>query len=199
MKKYRRIKLGKFQPLMPIIISLVAMLIIFIVAFFATNLVMKMVVGHKNEVFVPNLENVQFDVARKQCRKMKLFVRLEQKVYSDSIPRGYIVSQKPKSGLKTKKNRTIEVTASLGPEMVRIPFLENLTVLQAKLKLQNAGLRLGKKTYRYSEDVKKDRIIYSQPMADKLISKRGEVEVIVSMGNFSQEKSTEDWGGLLDD
>jgi len=199
MKKYRRIKLGKFQPLMPIIISLVAMLIIFIVAFFATNLVMKMVVGHKNEVFVPNLENVQFDVARKQCRKMKLFVRLEQKVYSDSIPRGYIVSQKPKSGLKTKKNRTIEVTASLGPEMVRIPFLENLTVLQAKLKLQNAGLRLGKKTYRYSEDVKKDRIIYSQPMADKLISKRGEVEVIVSMGNFSQEKSTEDWGGLLGD
>ncbi|MBT3168651.1 MAG: PASTA domain-containing protein [Candidatus Cloacimonetes bacterium] len=199
MKKYRRIKLGKFQPLLPIIISLVAMLIIFIVAFFATNLVMKIVVGHKNVVEVPNLENVQFDVARKQCRKMKLFVRLEQKVYSDSIPRGYIVSQKPKSGLKTKKNRTIEVAASLGPEMVRIPFLENLTVLQAKLKLQNAGLRLGKETYRYSEDVKKDRIIYSKPMADKLISKKGRVEIIVSMGNFSQEKSNENWIDLLND
>jgi beta-lactam-binding protein with PASTA domain len=198
-KKYRRIKLGKFQPLLPIIISLVAMLIIFIVAFFATNLVMKIVVGHKNVVEVPNLENVQFDVARKQCRKMKLFVRLEQKVYSDSIPRGYIVSQKPKSGLKTKKNRTIEVAASLGPEMVRIPFLENLTVLQAKLKLQNAGLRLGKETYRYSEDVKKDRIIYSKPMADKLISKKGRVEIIVSMGNFSQEKSNENWIDLLND
>jgi serine/threonine-protein kinase len=175
------------------------MLIIFIVAFFATNLVMKIVVGHKNVVEVPNLENVQFDVARKQCRKMKLFVRLEQKVYSDSIPRGYIVSQKPKSGLKTKKNRTIEVAASLGPEMVRIPFLENLTVLQAKLKLQNAGLRLGKETYRYSEDVKKDRIIYSKPMADKLISKKGRVEIIVSMGNFSQEKSNENWIDLLND
>ena len=199
MKKYRRIKLGKFQPLLPIIISLVAMLIVFIVAFFATNLVMKIVVGHKNVVEVPNLENVQFDVARKQCRKMKLFVRLEQKVYSDSIPRGYIVSQKPKSGLKTKKNRTIEVAASLGPEMVRIPFLENLTVLQAKLKLQNAGLRLGKETYRYSEDVKKDRIIYSKPMADKLISKKGRVEIIVSMGNFSQEKSNENWIDLLND
>ncbi len=183
---------------LPYLIASGILILIFIIAFFGIDFVMRIAVGHKNEVEVPNLENMQFDVARKQCKKMKLFVRLEQKVYSDSIPRGYIISQKPKHGLKTKKNRTIEVIASLGQTMVRIPYLDNLTVLQAKLKLQNAGLQMGEKISRFSDEVKKGHIIFSRPMADEMISKNGNVNVVVSMGKFESPENENRWIDLLE-
>ena len=97
----------------------------------------------------------------------------------------------------TKKYRTVSVVLSNGPEMVRIPYLDNLSIVEAKLKLENAGLFLGEKVFRYSDEVKKGKVIYSQPMADELIPKKSK-KIIISLGKYTTSSGDDNkWKNLL--
>lgn len=178
--------------------AVLILIVIFIFGFFLTNIVMKLVVGHGNEVKVPNLINVDFNVAQKICNENNLYLHEAEIINSDEVEKGRIISQNPHPDIMTKRFRTVDVVVSNGPEMVRIPFLYNLTVIEAKLKLENAGLNLGEKIYRYSDDVEEGRVVYSQPVADELIAKKNLVDVIVSLGKYSTTSpSNNKWKNLL--
>ena len=180
--------------------ALFCLILIFAVGFLLVNVIMKLVVGHGNEVLVPNLVNTDYNVAIKICVDHKLYLQQIEVVNNDEFEKGRIISQNPHPNIKTKKYRTVEVVVSNGPEMVRIPFLYNLKVVEAKLKLENAGLNLGKKIYRYSDDVDEGKVVYSQPVADELIAKRSGVDVIVSLGKYSSNSSSNSkWKDLLND
>ncbi len=181
-------------------ISIGILFLIFFICFIGINIVMKIIVGHGNEVIVPELVDMDFNVAVKTCKGLKLYIEQKDFIHSDEIEKGRIISQEPHPNIKTKKFRTIKVTVSEGPEMVRIPYLDNLNVPEAKLKLENAGLLLGEKKYRYSDVVEKDRIIYSQPMADALIARKSNVDVVISLGKLnSKTTKTDKWKNLLDE
>jgi len=186
----------KYKPLLN---ALGLLVLIFLLGFVSINLIMKIIVGHRNEVMVPDLIGLDFEVAVKKCRDLKLYIEETEYINNDDIEKGKIISQEPHPDIMTKKFRTIKVVVSEGPEMIRIPFLENLSITEAKLKLENVGLNLGEKQYRYSDDVVKNRIIYSQPPADALIARKSEIQVVVSLGKLenSSERS-EHWKNLLD-
>ncbi|MCF7793606.1 MAG: PASTA domain-containing protein [Candidatus Cloacimonetes bacterium] len=179
-------------------IAVSILVVIFIAGFFLINFVMKLIVGHGNEVKVPNLVNMNYNVAQKLCNENNLYLHEAEVVNNDEVEKGHIISQNPHPNIMTKRFRTVDVVVSNGPEMVRIPFLYNLTVVEAKLKLENAGLNLGKKIYRYSDDVEEGKVVYSQPIADELIAKRSQVDVIVSLGKYSSSSSSNNkWKNLL--
>lgn len=180
-------------------LSVLILLGVFALGFFLANVGLKLVVGHGNEVMVPDLTGMHFDVAAKKCTDLRLYLQETELVNSDEIPKGRIISQDPHPNIHTKRFRTINVTVSKGPELVRIPFVENLSVVQAKVKLENAGLTLGKQIRRYSAEVKKDLVISSQPLADELIPRKSPVDVIVSLGDYSSlDNKSEKWRTLLD-
>lgn len=182
------------------LLALLLLVFLFFLGFFGINFVMKFVVGHGNEVEVPNLQGVDYDVARKRCSELNLYLQKTDFMHDEDIEKGKIISQNPHPGIKTKEFRNIEVVVSEGPEMVRIPFLENLSVSAAKLKLENVGLRLGEKKYRYSNEVKADKIIYSQPFADELIPRDSTVDVVVSLGKLPQASDKiDEYKSLLDE
>ncbi len=171
---------------------------LFIIVFFGTDIIMKIIVGHGNEVQVPLLIGQDYDVARKTCKDMKLYVEQSELIHDENIEKGKIISQKPNPGIMTKKYRTVSVVISNGPEMVRIPYLDNLSIVEAKLKLENAGLSLGEKVFRYSEEVDKGNVIYSQPMADELIPKKSSVKIIISLGKYTTSSGDDNkWKNLL--
>ena len=160
---------------------------------------MKVIVGHDNEVQAPLLIGQDYEVARKTCKQMKLYVEQNELIHDENIEKGKIISQKPNPGIMTKKYRTVSVVISNGPEMVRIPYLDNLSVVEAKLKLENAGLSLGEKVFRYTDEVKKGNVIYSQPMADELIPRTSGVKIIVSLGKYTSSSGDDNkWKNLLD-
>jgi serine/threonine-protein kinase len=182
------------------LVAFLSLIVIFIIGFFLVNLIMKLVVGHGNETLVPNLVNTDYSVALKICEGHQLYLQQIEVVNNDEFEKGRIISQVPHPKINTKKFRTVEVVVSNGPEMVRIPFLYNLNTTEAKLKLENAGLNLGKKIYRYSDDVDEGKVVYSQPVADELIAKRSPVDVIVSLGKYSSNTSSgSKWKNLLND
>jgi serine/threonine-protein kinase len=187
-------KIGSF------IIACLIMIVVFIIGFFGINFLMKLIVGHGNEVPVPNLINMDFNVAQKLCNENNLYLHEMEVVNSEEFDKGRIISQNPHPNIMTKRFRTVDVVISNGPEMVRIPFLYNYTVVEAKLKLENAGLKLGKKIYRYSEDVDEGKVVYSQPVADELIAKRSPVDVIISLGKYSTTSGSGNrWRNMLNE
>ncbi|MCF7858978.1 MAG: PASTA domain-containing protein [Candidatus Cloacimonetes bacterium] len=182
-----------------ILLAIAILIGLFSIAFFGTDIIMKIIVGHGNEVQVPLIIGTDFEVARKICTDNKLYIEQSEFVNDENIEKGKIISQKPNPGIMTKKYRTISVVVSLGPEMVRIPYLDNLSIVGAKLKLENAGLFIGEKIFRYSEEVEKGFVIYSQPMADELIARKSEVKIIVSLGRYTSASGDDNkWKNLLD-
>ena len=150
---------------------------------------MKLVVAHKNEVVTPDLVNLSYTKAIKVCKKNGLYAKVDRYVNSKTVPKDKVISQEPHAGIKIKKYRTVKLVVSKGPELVRIPYLDNLTLSQARVKLENAGLFIGKKKYQYSKDLPKGRIIYSEPYADDLIPRGGKVDVIISLGKLKSGSS----------
>ncbi len=165
------------------IISCIFLILFFIFGFVSINLIMNLVVRHGSEVVVPNITGLNFDTAREQCKKLDLYVKQTDKKYNNSFERGSIITQKPNPDIKTKRNSTIEVVVSLGPELVKVPYLDNISLREAKIRLRNANLQLGTKGYRYSSDVKKGKIISSSPIAEDLVPKGSKVKVLISLGD----------------
>jgi eukaryotic-like serine/threonine-protein kinase len=181
-----------------LLLTLLILIGLFIIGFVGINFFMKIIVGHGNDVKVPDLVGMNFNVAVKKCDNLKLYLEKVENVHSNDFEKGQIISQNPHPNILTKRYRTIEVVVSEGPEMVRIPYLYNLSVLEAKLKLESAGLLLGEKKYRYSDLVEADKIIYSEPMADDLIARKSEVAVAISLGKLENSSNSDKWRDLLD-
>jgi len=181
-----------------ILVTTLILIVLFFVGFAGINLLMKLVVGHGNEVKVPNLVGMNFNVAVKKCDALKLYLEQKENVHNDDFEKGQIISQDPHTDIMTKKYRTVKVTVSEGPEMVRIPYLYNLSIIEAKLMLESAGLQLGEKKYRYSDLVEKDKVIYTEPMADDLIARKSKVAVAISLGKLENSSSSDKWRNLLD-
>lgn len=165
------------------IISCIFLILFFVFGFVSINLIMNIVVKHGSEVVVPNITGLNFNIAREQCKKQDLYVKQIDKKYNNSFEREAIISQKPNPNIKAKRNSTIEVIVSLGPELVKVPYLDNITVKEAKIRLLNANLKMGTKGYRYSSDVAKGKIISSSPIAEDLVPKGSKVKVLISLGN----------------
>lgn len=181
-------------------VVLLTLIAITAAGFITTNVLMSVVVGTGNEVIVPDLHDVHFDVARKTSRDIDLFVQQVDHQHHDEIAQNRIISQTPEPGRRTKANRTIEVIVSLGPELIRVPHLDNITEREARLRLENVGLEMGQVLHRYSDRVDRDRIINSHPAADTYVHRGSEVSVYVSLGDLPDASDRHQrYRGVLDE
>ena len=172
---------------------------LFIFGFLATNAVMAVVVGSGNEVEVPDIVGLTFDAARKKCMDVNLYVQQVEERHDDKIAVNRVISQSPEPLKRTKINKTVEVVVSKGRELVRVPYLDNITEREARIRLDNIGLLLGNVAYRYSTQVDKDLVISSEPIADSFVPKGSRVNVIVSLGHLPDATQRRDrYRDLLD-
>ncbi len=164
--------------------AVLILIVLFLVGFLSFNIIMKVLVDHRHEEETPNVVGMSYETARQVCSSSNLYLKEINRLSNDDYPQGQIISQDPHPGIMTKRFRTVEVVVSDGPEMVSIPYLANLPVNQAKLRLENAGLQIGEKYYRYSDEVEKDILILSSPLAEERIPKGSKVDVIISLGKI---------------
>ncbi|MFZ5869500.1 MAG: PASTA domain-containing protein, partial [Actinomycetota bacterium] len=88
----------------------------------------------------------------------------------------------PGPGRDVRKDGTVRLVVSAGPELVPVPSVTGLTLDEARAALAERGLTLGAPTEEYSEDVEQGRIV-SQAVAPEQQLRRGEaVDVVVSLG-----------------
>ena len=130
-------------------------------------------------VDVPNVVGKQVSVAKNILEDKHLRVSTSE-VTNPDVPAGQVISQTPGAGEKVKEQRTIHLVVSKGVGDITVPDLSGLTVEQARQRLKDVGLVVGKVTQQ-SVDNKPDGVIIAQsPSGDSKVSKGTTIDLVVN-------------------
>jgi serine/threonine-protein kinase len=93
---------------------------------------------------VPNLVNMPVDQARAALAELRLQLREVPRRFSNDVPAGAVIVQNPAPQAQVPRESTVDVRVSKGPDLRRVPELEGFTLPQARERLRNRGLRIGR-------------------------------------------------------
>lgn len=161
----------------------VLILIFFIVGIFLANfIIMPSFVRGGKEVTVPNVCTLSLDSAIAVLKKNNLQGVVVERRFDKIIDEGKVIIQEPLPNAKVKRGRIINLSISLGPETVKIPFLSGLDLDKGKLIIEKLGLIIDETDSAYSDSVGRGKIIKTVPDYDSEIVKGGTVRITVSRG-----------------
>ncbi len=112
----------------------------------------------------------------------RLYINIADKMYSEEIEEGHIVSQNVQEGDKVKAGTEISVIVSKGTEMYSMPSFEGQFLKDAKLTLFNLGMKMGKITTVHSDSIEKGMIIAQRPLPGNIQS--NVINFLVSKGPY---------------
>ncbi len=166
----------------------------------ATLVWLKVYTHHGQAIRVPDLAGLTVEEVGDVIASRQLRFEVVDSVYSQEMPRGTVIKQNPKASSIVKKNRRVFLTMNaVNPEMISMPRLVGLSIRQARLALQNAGLTLGEIQYRPDYAINN---VLQQMHADSVITegtsiRRGDViDLVLGMGLSSKTTRVPDLIGL---
>ena len=110
------------------------------VAGLGAYLAVALLVERTPEVEVPDLTGRSLSQAVDMLQGTGLDLEVRDFVYSDTIPENHIVAQRPRPGARVKAGRGVGVVLSRGPETHPVPDLRGLSLEDARIRLEEAGL-----------------------------------------------------------
>lgn len=119
-------------------------------------------VGPLGPTKVPTLNGLAQGVAVTKLRDADLNVRVEQ-AFSETVPSGQVVVSEPKQGSQTRKNSTVLLRVSKGPERFSVPAVANTPEADARSAISKASLTVGTVTQAYDDTVPSGRVVSSTP------------------------------------
>ena len=138
--------------------------------------------GRLQDVTVPNLVGQNYnDVVANPTYVSKFKIKEKTTQFDDNVPKDQIISQNPVKGSVVKKNSIINVTVSLGPNMVTVPDVVGKDSLEGESALTQLGLQVSEQT-QSNDSVAKGSIISTDPPADTQVKGGTTVTVVVSSG-----------------
>lgn len=137
--------------------------------------------GPGSYVTTPSVTGLRQSDAQRVIVIQGLTAEVEEE-YSSTVADGTVISSSPAGGEKVKKNGTVTLTVSKGPELVTVPDVTGQTLEDATTALEDVGLAVGKTVKRYDADVAEGSVISSTPKADNTVSPGREVKLVISKG-----------------
>ncbi|MEJ2364702.1 MAG: PASTA domain-containing protein [Deltaproteobacteria bacterium] len=145
----------------------------------------KWIVQSEEEVLVPNLVGHDTVYALDQLTSLGLNIKVGGFMWSESVPKNFIASQKPDSGTWLKKDRDVKVIISRGSKRVRVPKLVGTKLREAKLVLGQNGLQLGGICRVPDSQYPPGTIIAQRPEFLQEIERGQSVDFLISTGSKS--------------
>lgn len=109
---------------------------------------------YQSWVYVGDISNMNVDKAKNKYSRLDIQTTYE---YSDTVEKDLVIKQDIEKGSFVHPDKKIILTVSKGAG-VKIPELANLSLADAKKKLEDLGLKVNT-TYDYSSSVAKDKVI----------------------------------------
>ncbi|OCC08301.1 Stk1 family PASTA domain-containing Ser/Thr kinase [Streptomyces sp. PTY087I2] len=131
---------------------------------------------------VPSLLGQTQQTAEKRLADAGLGLKGVDRVFSDTVERGEVVSSKPASGDRIRGNGSVQLVVSRGPEIVRVPDVAGSSLADARRSLKKVGLVPGMVTREFSEDVARGEVIRTDPRAGADRNPDTAVALVVSKG-----------------
>ncbi len=112
------------------------------VAMLSAYLAMRVAI-HGREVEVPSLAGLSLADAVKKANHVGLGLNIQNRFYSATVAPGTVLSQSPAPGMVVRREWSIRITESLGPQHVSIPSLTGQAERPATLAIRRLALELG--------------------------------------------------------
>lgn len=144
--------------------------------------VMPRFVRQSVQITVPDLVGLTQAQARARLAGQGLRFSEEAARWDAQVPAGHIVLQNPPAGFKVKPNRTVYVVPSLGVRLFAVPDVQNRTLRQARLWIEQTGLAVGDITEEASEEVREDHVIRQSPQPGTEVDAGTRIQLVVSSG-----------------
>jgi len=112
-------------------------------------LVLNFYTRHGQARAVPDFYGLTMEQTAKLAKKSKLKYQVIDSVYTTLVPRGCVTEQNPKPGFKVKKWRNVVlIINAFSPEIVAMPNLIDLPIIQASYMIESSGLKMGESRYK---------------------------------------------------
>ena len=123
-----------------------------------------------------------YKTAAEEQMKKNGFTNYTFKKQTDAtVEKGYVISQSVDDGTAITKDTAITIVISSGKEMTSVPNVVNYEDSQATTLLEEAGLKVTH-GYAYDDNVEKDHVISSDPVAGTEVEEGSTVKIIISNG-----------------
>ena len=157
---------------------IVLILIIGVSAYFTLTLIIK----SEDTVVVPDLVGKNVLYVLEILTDLRLNAKIKGSEYSPVIPADHVIFQEPEPGSEIKIGRDVKIIISKGAKTLLMPNLQALSIQQARIILEENGLRLGKLSTIYSKNITKDGIIAQSVSEGSIITRDAHVHLLVSRG-----------------
>lgn len=173
-KKKKKNKNGVKKALI-VVGAIILVLILGSIGYFLAN-------GNSNkEVEVPNIVGKTVNEVKSEVEALGLQIKVKSTEKSDK-PENTILQTDPKSGTKVKKDSIINVVVSAGEEQVDMPDFRDYEKTNIEKTLQTQGFTNYTIKEEYNDKVENGYLIRQSPSAGTKISKKTEIEIIISKG-----------------
>ncbi|WP_051988101.1 Stk1 family PASTA domain-containing Ser/Thr kinase [Janibacter hoylei] len=130
---------------------------------------------------VPDLGGRTASQATADLEAEHLGVGRTTRAYDADVPKGQVVSSSPAAGTELKRDATVDIVVSRGPQPIVVPGVTGTTAEAATTKIEGAGLKVSRGDDAYSTTVPKGSVISQSPASGTLLP--GEtVTITVSKG-----------------
>ena len=99
---------------------------------------------HGAEVEVPALKGMTVADARSETSGLGLNLDVDNRYYSADVAAGHILTQSPDPGTVVRREWSVRVAESLGPQKVDVPDAVGSAERVADIELRRAGLEVGR-------------------------------------------------------
>lgn len=176
----------KLSKIKIILINIAALLLICTIGLFIFKGWMSSYTNHGARIEVPNFANLSFAEAQQIAEQNNINLVVFDTVFDETRKGNTVVTTKPSAGSFVKGGRTVYATVnSSQPLMVRVPKLINMSLRQAQINIEAAGLTLGSVDYvpgRANDYVLEAKYKNKTIEAGTKIAKRSSIDLLVEKG-----------------
>jgi len=130
---------------------------------------------------MPSVLGQSQDTAVRTLQSDGLTVQIVQD-FSATVGAGLVISSDPGVGTRIRKDSTVTLDVSKGPDRPAVPTLTGLPLADAEKAVRKAGLTVGKVTQESSDNVAQGDVIRSNPGAGTRQQPNTPVALVVSSG-----------------
>ena len=131
---------------------------------------------------IPMVAQLTVEAAIKVLSSIPIAEPIVQEIFSEKIPKGYVISSEPVMGTKVKRGAGIKLVVSKGIEQIPLINFVNKSGEEALNTLTTAGFKVTPK-YEFSETVPAGAVISQNPSEVKSYPKGSALSLVISKGS----------------
>ncbi|HOD95153.1 MAG TPA: PASTA domain-containing protein [Candidatus Hydrogenedentes bacterium] len=146
-------------------------------------------------VVVPNIVDRPISEAAFLLSEKHLEIGKQVQATHPSIPKYYVIAQRPAAGRVARESRRVNVIVSMGEDYMRAPDLTGKNLEEARREILASRFRVGSLA-RIPEEQPRDTVLSQDPPAGARLPEQGEIHLLVSAGSGRPSALMPDLRGL---